>query len=113
MSESCIFCRIAKGEIPSSKVFETEKIFAFKDIEPKAPTHILIIPKEHFSTLNDLENSPALVGEMLCSAAKIAKDFGIEKTGYRTILNCNSDGGQEVYHVHLHLLGGKKLKTPF
>lgn len=102
---------MASGEIKPDIVYEDEKILAFKDINPKAPVHILVIPKIHLATLNDLENSE-LAGLLLQTVAKIAQQEGIAESGYRTIINCNSEGGQEVYHLHLHLLGGKKITTP-
>ncbi|MCK4493900.1 MAG: histidine triad nucleotide-binding protein [Methylococcales bacterium] len=107
----CLFCKMASGEIKPDIVYEDEKILAFKDINPKAPVHILVIPKIHLATLNDLENSE-LAGLLLQTVAKIAQQEGIAESGYRTIINCNSEGGQEVYHLHLHLLGGKKITTP-
>ncbi len=106
----CVFCQIVKGEIPSDKVYEDEKYLAFKDIRPKAPVHILIIPKEHIDKLADLDDSNKyILGDMALIANKIAKDFGIDKSGYRIVINNGPDSGQEVYHVHMHLLGGKRL----
>ncbi|MBC8215548.1 MAG: histidine triad nucleotide-binding protein [Candidatus Marinimicrobia bacterium] len=110
---NCLFCKIVEKEILSDIVFENDNILAFRDINPQAPTHILIIPKEHIFTLNDLkENHQALVGEMLMTAKLLADDENISEEGYRTVFNCNSDGGQEVYHIHLHLLGGRKMTWP-
>jgi len=106
----CVFCQIVKGEIPSDKVYEDEKYLAFKDIRPKAPVHILIIPKEHIDKLADLDDSNKyILGDMALIANKIAKEFGIDKSGYRIVINNGPDSGQEVYHVHMHLLGGKRL----
>ncbi len=102
---------MASGEIKPDVVYEDEKVLAFKDINPKAPVHILVIPKAHAATLNDLKDNE-LAGFLLQAVAKIAKQEGIAESGYRTIINCNSDGGQEVYHLHLHLLGGKKITSP-
>jgi len=111
--EDCLFCKIIKKEIPSDIVFENKNILAFKDIDPQAPVHILIIPKEHITTTNDLEKShKELIGEMLLTAKELAIEFGIAKDGYRTVFNCNKSGGQAVYHIHLHLLGGRQMKWP-
>lgn len=108
--EDCIFCKIVSGTIPSSKLFENKEIIAFEDINPSAPVHCLIVPKRHIATLNDLDSEDAgLVGEMVLVARKLAGEAGVDGSGYRLILNCNSDGGQEVFHIHLHLLAGKKL----
>ena len=107
----CLFCKMASGDIKPDVVYEDDKVLAFRDINPKAPVHILVIPKIHLATLNDLENN-ALAGLLLQTVAKIAQQEGIAESGYRTIINCNSDGGQEVYHLHLHLLGGKKITSP-
>ena len=109
----CLFCKIINGEIPSSKVYEDELIFAFRDIEPQAPVHILIIPKEHIASANDLndENSD-IVGHIFNVAAKIAKSEGIADGGYRIVNNCGADGGQTVGHLHFHMLGGRSLTWP-
>jgi len=109
----CLFCRLAAREIPTEIVFESDNIFAFKDIDPKAPYHVLIIPKKHIPTLNDIgEEEKKIMGELLLAAKQIATHLGIDETGYRTIINCNADGGQEVFHLHLHLLGGRKMAWP-
>lgn len=106
----CIFCKIVEGSIPSKKVYENDAVFAFEDIQPAAPVHILIIPKKHIPTMNDVETEDAaLIGELFAAARHIAKEKGIADGGYRLINNVNKDGGQVVYHLHLHLLGGKKL----
>jgi len=111
--EDCLFCKIIKKKIPCDLVFEDENILAFKDIDPQAPVHILIIPKEHITTTNDLEKShKELIGEIHLVAKNLAKEFGISEDGYRTIFNCNKSGGQAVYHIHLHLLGGRQMKWP-
>lgn len=108
--ENCLFCKIINGEIPSEKVYEDEEILAFKDIHPKAPVHILVIPKKHIASAIEIEEQDeALIGKMFTVIKKLAKEFGLEN-GYRIVNNCGSDGGQEVMHLHLHLLGGKKLK---
>lgn len=109
----CIFCKIARHEVPSRIVFENERLLAFHDLFPAAPTHILLIPKTHYTTLNDVPASEAVVlGELMTAAAQIARDNGFADDGYRVVMNCNSDGGQSVYHIHLHLLAGRKLTWP-
>ncbi|MHA6483723.1 histidine triad nucleotide-binding protein [Paenibacillus sp. strain BS8-2] len=106
----CIFCKIIEGSIPSKKVFENDRVLAFQDIQPAAPVHILIIPKKHIPTMNDIAPEDSeLIGELFATAKQIAKEQGIDEAGYRLINNVNSDGGQVVYHLHIHLLGGKKL----
>ena len=103
----CIFCRIVAKQIPSKLVFESERLIAFRDIAPKAPTHILIVPKEHLATVNDFKaGHKDLVGEMIMAAAQIAAKEGIAERGYRLTFNCNAEAGQVVFHVHLHLMGG-------
>ena len=110
---STIFTKIINKEIPADIIYEDEELLAFNDISPQAPVHILIIPKKEIATLNDLEDTDQiLVGKMLSLAKKLAKKHGINETGYRTIFNCNEDGGQTVFHIHLHLLGGRKLDWP-
>lgn len=107
--EDCLFCKIIKGEIPSNKVYEDEEILAFKDINPLAPVHILIIPKKHIACAKDLKaEDEALIGRMFTVINQIADELKLDN-GYRIINNCGEDGGQEVMHLHLHLLGGKKL----
>lgn len=109
----CIFCKISRHEVPSRIVFENERLLAFHDLFPAAPTHILLIPKTHYTTLNDVPASEAAVlGELMTTAAQIARDNGFADDGYRVVMNCNSDGGQSVYHIHLHLLAGRKLTWP-
>lgn len=111
--DDCLFCKIVAGDIPADTVYENDQVFAFRDIDPKAPTHILIIPKEHIATTNDLaEAHKTLVGEMFLAAKEIAGQEGIADSGYRTVFNCNGDGGQAVYHIHLHLLGGRQMTWP-
>ena len=108
--EDCLFCKIINSEIPSEKVYEDDEILAFKDIHPKAPIHILVIPKKHISSAMEIEEQDeAVIGKMFNVIKKLAKEFGLEN-GYRIVNNCGSDGGQEVMHLHFHLLGGKKLK---
>ena len=109
----CLFCKIVAGEIPCDEVFENELLIAFRDISPVSPTHILIIPKKHISSLNELsEEDRFLAGEMLLSAKKIAKSEKINLSGYRTVVNTNNDGGQTVFHIHMHLIGGRKMDWP-
>ncbi len=109
----CLFCKIINGEIPSKKVYEDEKVYAFHDISPAAPVHVLIIPKTHIPSANALtaENA-AVVGHIFTVAAKIAADLGIAEKGYRIVNNCGEDGGQTVHHLHFHLLGGRSLQWP-
>lgn len=110
---SCLFCRIIAGEIPATKIFEDDQLIAFKDITPQAPLHVLIVPKEHIATLNDLTPAhDALVGAMTRQAAAIAKSHGYDASGFRTVFNCNKDAGQAVFHIHLHLLAGRGLAWP-
>jgi histidine triad (HIT) family protein len=110
---SCLFCRIISAEIPSSKVFEDVDVFAFNDINPQAPLHVLIVPKKHIATTNDLgAEDEALVGKLVRRAAAIAREKGFDQRGYRTVLNCNREAGQTVFHVHLHLLAGRHLGWP-
>ena len=109
----CLFCKIVAGEIPSSKVYEDDYVFAFRDIEPQAPVHILIVPKEHIASANELnEENSAIVSRIFLAAAKIAKDENIAADGYRIVNNCGKDGGQTVGHLHFHMLGGRSLAWP-
>lgn len=109
----CLFCKIVSGEIPCDKLYENDKLIAFRDIDPKAPTHILVIPKKHIRSINELDISDQnLAGEILLTAKEIAKIENIESSGYRTIFNTNSDGGQTVYHIHMHVMGGRQLHWP-
>ena len=107
-----IFTKIINREIPANIVYENEKVIAFKDINPQAPVHILVVHKKEIPTINDItEEDKELIGEMYLAIGKIAKELGIAEEGYRVITNCNEFGGQEVFHIHFHLLGGKKLGT--
>lgn len=109
----CLFCKIVAGEIPAKIVYNDEQIMAFADIAPRAPVHLLIIPKKHIATINDVEiNDAVLLGKLILTAQSLAKEHGIDKSGYRLVFNTNSQGGQEIYHIHLHLLGGKQLTWP-
>ena len=107
---STIFSKIIAGEIPADKVYQDDRVTAFKDINPQAPVHILIVPNKEIPTVNDVtEEDEATLGHMLIVAKQIAHEQGIAESGYRLIINCRDDGGQEVYHLHLHLMGGRKL----
>lgn len=107
----CLFCKIIAGEIPSTKVFEDEKILAFRDINPQAPSHILVIPKDHIGGVDELnENNSAVVAHIFAKIAEIAKNEGLEN-GYRVVSNVGEDGGQTVRHLHFHIIGGAKLNT--
>ena len=109
----CIFCKIGSGEIPSDKIYDDGSVIAFRDLQPQAPTHILVIPRKHVSTLNDVPESGAqLLADLLLASQKIAKNEGIAEKGYRIVINCNEDGGQEVFHLHAHLLGGRYMGWP-
>ena len=109
----CLFCKIAAKTIPSNVLYEDEHVMAFKDIRPQAPVHALIIPKIHIATIQELTPAQApLAGQLLTCANQLAKQLDIAESGYRCVFNCNPDGGQEVYHIHLHLLGGRRLTWP-
>lgn len=111
MADECLFCKIIKGEIPSTKVYEDDKILAFRDINPMAPTHILVVPKEHIGGVDELtESNSAIVSHIFAKIAEIARKEGLTK-GYRVVSNVGEDGGQTVRHLHFHILGGKKLNT--
>jgi histidine triad (HIT) family protein len=109
--EGCIFCKIVNGTIPSSKVYEDAEVVAFDDIHPMAPVHVIVIPKKHIPTLLDVtaENMNA-VNAMVAAAREVARIKGIDERGFRTVINCNEEGGQVIFHLHMHVLGGKKLK---
>ena len=110
---NCLFCKIIRREIPATIVFEDEQMIAFSDINPQAPTHLLIVPKRHIETLNDLvEGDDALVGSLTRRAAALAAERGFAAAGYRTVFNTNREAGQTVFHIHLHLLGGRALGWP-
>jgi histidine triad (HIT) family protein len=112
MNPNCIFCKIAARKIPGDIVFEDDELLAFNDISPQAPVHTLIIPKRHVATVNELTDADAsLVGRMVLRARTIAAARGIADSGFRVIMNCNAEGGQTVFHVHLHLLGGRQLRS--
>ena len=110
-TQNCIFCKIARGEIPAKIVVNNKEIVAFRDINPQAPTHILIAPKKHIASLDDVTDSD-LIGRMMILAAALARQEGIAKSGYRTVINTGKDGGQSVDHLHVHLLGGRHMTWP-
>jgi histidine triad (HIT) family protein len=111
--ENCLFCKMASGEIQPDVVYDDEEVLAFRDINPQAPVHVLVIPKRHISTLNDLEpGDTELMGKLFQAAKSIARQEGIADDGYRTLVNCNANGGQEVFHIHLHLVGGRRMSWP-
>ncbi len=109
----CLFCKIVRREIPASIVYEDERVLAFNDINPQGPTHVLVVPKQHIPSLNDLTpEHDAIVGEVVRRAAAIAKARGISAGGFRTVFNTNRDAGQTVFHIHLHVIGGRALHWP-
>ena len=110
-SQGCIFCRIVRGDIPAQMVVNNKDVAGFKDLNPQAPVHVLIIPKKHVASLDDA-NDPDLLGRMMALAAAIARQEGIAKSGYRTVINTGKDGGQSVDHLHIHLLGGRAMSWP-
>ena len=111
MADGCLFCRIVRGEIPAKLVAENEHCVAFRDINPQAPTHVLVVPRTHVASLNEATD-PALVGRVALFAAEVARREGIAERGYRTVFNTNAEAGQTVFHLHLHLLGGRSLGWP-
>ncbi|HNP64687.1 MAG TPA: histidine triad nucleotide-binding protein [Woeseiaceae bacterium] len=112
-NSDCLFCKIVAGDIPADVVYESDTAVAFRDINPQAPTHVLVIPRKHIATLNDIEESDeALVGSLYSAAREIAAAEGIAEAGYRAVMNCNAAAGQTVFHIHLHVLGGRSLKWP-
>lgn len=109
----CLFCKMVSGEIQPDTIYEDDEVLGFRDLNPQAPTHVLVVPKTHISTINDLEdNHSALVGKLYLAAKKIAADEGIADDGYRTVMNCNAGAGQTVFHLHLHVLGGRPMGWP-
>ncbi|MDX9873304.1 MAG: histidine triad nucleotide-binding protein [Spongiibacteraceae bacterium] len=113
MTADCLFCKIANDQLPATRVYEDDTVIAFRDINPQAPLHVLIVPRRHITTTNDLtpDDGP-LLAAIFNVARKIAADEGVAESGYRLVFNCNSDGGQSVYHIHLHLLAGRPLAWP-
>ena len=113
MSDDCLFCKIAAGEIPANVVYEDDDVVVFEEINPQAPHHLVVIPREHIATLNDLEpRHEALFGKLATTATKLAAERGFDSAGFRLVVNCNSAGGQTVFHIHMHLLGGRSLTWP-
>jgi histidine triad (HIT) family protein len=109
----CIFCKIRDGEIPAEVVYSDDACLAFKDIHPAAPVHVVVIPKEHIATLNDVGAQQApVIGALFTAVGKVAESLGVAESGYRLVANCNADAGQEVFHIHFHLLGGRSLNWP-
>ena len=110
---SCLFCRIIAGEIPGKFLHQDDRLVVLQDINPQAPLHALVIPRKHVATLNDLsEEDDGLIGEMLRRAAIVAREHGVAESGYRAVFNCNREAGQTVFHIHLHVLGGRSLGWP-
>ena len=111
MSADCLFCKIARGEIPARLVSQDDRYLAFQDIDPKAPTHVLVIPRGHVSSL-DATDDVVLLGGLLVFARRVARDLGVAESGYRAVINTNRDGGQSVAHLHAHILGGRPMTWP-
>ncbi|OSM02032.1 histidine triad nucleotide-binding protein [Magnetofaba australis] len=110
MSDDCLFCKIAAGQIPCNRVYEDDQVLAFHDINPQAPVHVLVIPKAHIATLDDVgEAQREIMGVVMERAAHVARELGVAEAGYRTIINTREHGGQEVYHIHAHILAGKRI----
>jgi histidine triad (HIT) family protein len=111
MADDCLFCRIIRREIPSPLVYESTDAVAFRDINPQAPTHVLVVPRKHVASLNEPADAK-LLGELLIAAADVAKQEGIAESGYRTVINTNANAGQAVFHIHVHVIGGRKMHWP-
>ena len=113
MKETCIFCRIAAGEIPAQIAYEDDVVFAFHDIDPRAPVHVLLVPRIHIASVNDVSAGDGdTLGRLVVAAKNLASELGVQTSGYRLVMNCGDDAGQSVDHVHLHLLGGRPMKWP-
>ncbi|MEE9218336.1 MAG: histidine triad nucleotide-binding protein [Acidobacteriota bacterium] len=111
--KDCLFCKMVRREIPTKIQYEDDRVFAFHDINPQAPTHVLVIPKKHFSTLDDLADPDReLAGHLMLKASEIARDLGHAEKGYRLVANCRAEAGQSVFHIHLHVLGGRRFAWP-
>lgn len=109
----CLFCKIACGEIPGDILYETDEVMVFNDVNPQAPEHFLVIPKKHIPTINDIQVEQAsLIGQLYLAAKHVAKQLGMDESGYRCVMNCNADGGQTVQHIHLHVLGKRQMSWP-
>ena len=112
-NEDCLFCKIVAGEIPAAKVYENDRVVAFRDINPQAPTHVLVIPRAHIASLSESsEDDEALLGHLLLTAAFVAHGEGLGEDGYRTVINTGAGAGQSVFHIHVHVLGGRRLSWP-
>lgn len=111
MPENCLFCRIIRGELPATVVAETSNAIVIRDIDPKAPVHVLVVPRQHIRSLNEISD-PALVGRLMALATQVARTEGVSETGYRVVINTNDHGGQTVHHLHAHVLGGRPLHWP-
>lgn len=113
MAESCLFCRIAAGEIPARVAYEDDDVFAFHDIDPRAPVHVLLIPRKHIASVNDLtDHQGGVIGTLFLKARTLARELGVSDSGYRLVMNTGGDAGQSVHHIHLHLLGGRPMTWP-
>jgi histidine triad (HIT) family protein len=113
MATDCLFCKMVSGTIKPDVVYQDKDVLAFKDINPQAPLHVLIVPKKHIATLNDLsEADSGIIARLYLAGQKIARDAGVAEKGYRTVINCNADAGQSVFHIHLHVLGGRLMGWP-
>lgn len=113
LNEDCVFCKILAGDIPADIVYESDTVCAFRDINPQAPTHAVIIPRQHIATINDIgEDDRTIVGSLFLAAQEIAHQEGVAEQGYRVVMNCNQAAGQTVFHIHLHILGGRSLSWP-
>lgn len=111
--ENCLFCKMVRGDIQPAVVYENDQVLAFHDINPQAPVHVLVVPKRHIATLNDLgDQDTELMGQLYVAAKTVAEREGIAEPGYRTVINCNAQAGQSVYHLHLHVLGGRRMHWP-
>lgn len=109
----CIFCKIVSGDIPGDIVYQNDHVLAFRDLSPQAPVHFLVIPKKHISTINDIQpEDEALIGQLFLVAKAVAKQEGVDESGYRCVMNCNEDGGQTVHHIHLHVMGKRQMSWP-
>ena len=109
----CLFCKINNGDIPADILYQNDDVTVFKDLSPQAPVHFLVIPKKHIASLNDLQiDDSVLIGKMMLAAKNVAADLGIAEGGFRSTINCNSDGGQTVFHIHMHVLGGRQMNWP-
>lgn len=113
MNADCLFCRIVSGDLDAEVVFESDRVTAFRDVNPQAPVHVLVVPKEHVATLNDLRpEHRELLSDLMLAATRIARDQGVHESGYRLVVNCQEGAGQSVFHLHLHLLGGRRMNWP-